>query len=339
MRYKIAIIGGGLAGCAAAWCLSRQGHHVTIFEKGTEIASGASGNERGMINPRFYKFFNKEASFYAAGFKAVLKAAEELSQTHSLDFEQCGALHLITDETKKDRYSEMIKNWGWPEEEMRIVSSEKASEIAGTDIPAEALYLATSAQISPKKLCIAYSEQADIRLNTAIESIEPISDGGWYLDGERFDKAILANAYHIPQLMPEVELQTVRGQMALAKATSCSKTMKCNIHYGGYISAPMNGYHGVGASFQPWSKDVDVKKDDNRYILNKLAEFLPHISESIELEQERASLRTTNKHKFPEFGEVKPGLYVSTAHGSHGLVTSLQAAIEIAKFITTSAKA
>ena len=87
MRYKIAIIGGGLAGCAAAWCLSRQGHHVTIFEKGTEIASGASGNERGMINPRFYKFFNKEASFYAAGFKAVLKAAEELSQTHSLDFE------------------------------------------------------------------------------------------------------------------------------------------------------------------------------------------------------------------------------------------------------------
>ncbi|MBT5252591.1 MAG: FAD-binding oxidoreductase, partial [Chloroflexi bacterium] len=47
---KVAIIGGGVAGCAAAYYLSKDGHEVTLFERDS-LASHASGFALGGINP------------------------------------------------------------------------------------------------------------------------------------------------------------------------------------------------------------------------------------------------------------------------------------------------
>lgn len=32
-RYRVAVVGGGIAGCAAAWALRRGGVRVTLYEK------------------------------------------------------------------------------------------------------------------------------------------------------------------------------------------------------------------------------------------------------------------------------------------------------------------
>ena len=49
---KILIIGGGIAGCSAAYYLSRDGHDVSLFERDS-IASHASGFALGGITPSF----------------------------------------------------------------------------------------------------------------------------------------------------------------------------------------------------------------------------------------------------------------------------------------------
>ena len=46
----VAVIGGGIVGCSAAYYLSRAGADVTLVER-AGIASGASGNSAGGINP------------------------------------------------------------------------------------------------------------------------------------------------------------------------------------------------------------------------------------------------------------------------------------------------
>jgi flavin-dependent dehydrogenase len=46
---KVAIIGAGLAGTAAAWALRQAGAEPVIYEAGPEIAPGASGNPVGAL--------------------------------------------------------------------------------------------------------------------------------------------------------------------------------------------------------------------------------------------------------------------------------------------------
>jgi tRNA 5-methylaminomethyl-2-thiouridine biosynthesis bifunctional protein len=143
---KVAIIGAGLAGTAAAWALRQAGAEPVIYEAGPEIAPGASGNPVGLYNPRL----SAERSFYSDAFPLALKAFEQLRDT---DWNECGALHLITDEKRQKKFTDAVKSWGWPRGEMRIVNKAEASEIAGVGVHYDALYLARSGTISPKKLC------------------------------------------------------------------------------------------------------------------------------------------------------------------------------------------
>ena len=44
----VVIVGGGIIGCATAFCLAREGASVTVLERG-EIAGEASGAAAGML--------------------------------------------------------------------------------------------------------------------------------------------------------------------------------------------------------------------------------------------------------------------------------------------------
>ena len=46
--YDVAVIGGGIAGCASAYYLARRGLRVVLFEKG-EIAGEQSGRNWGFV--------------------------------------------------------------------------------------------------------------------------------------------------------------------------------------------------------------------------------------------------------------------------------------------------
>jgi glycine oxidase len=51
-RRRIAVIGGGVVGCAVAFELSRGGAHISLFERDA-IAAHASGHNAGNLNPLF----------------------------------------------------------------------------------------------------------------------------------------------------------------------------------------------------------------------------------------------------------------------------------------------
>ena len=49
-NFHVAIIGGGVIGSAIAWELSKYKLNVSVFEKGTDVCSGTSKANSGVIH-------------------------------------------------------------------------------------------------------------------------------------------------------------------------------------------------------------------------------------------------------------------------------------------------
>jgi tRNA 5-methylaminomethyl-2-thiouridine biosynthesis bifunctional protein len=139
------------------------------------------------------------------------------------------------------------------------------------------------------------------------------------------DAVVLACGLGVLGFYPMMPLKAVRGQVTMVKANTESAKLKTNLCYGGYTSAPMNGVHMVGSTFQRWLAHTDLLQEDDADNLGKLSAHVPHFTE-LEVIGARAALRTTSADHFPIAGKIERNIYVSTAHGSHGILSSLMAA-------------
>lgn len=338
---KVAVIGGGLAGTACAYILKAHGITPTIFEKNAQLASGASGNDTGLYNPRFSKFRSPESDFYASAFGL---ANLVLGVMDDIDFGRDGCLHLYNSDDKSRRFDGLLENWQWHHDHMQKLSSKQASEISGIQVDDEALYLPDSGSLSPKKLCETYGAGTDIHYKHNIEDLEDLRRD---YDAVIFAGAASAIDFDALSFLP---VHTVRGQITSFATTEATQRLKSNICYSGYVTKAKDGQHVAGSTFQKWLTDTDVRTEDNTDNLEKLCAALPSLSEQcsgMKVTDARAALRTSSKDRLPVIGRVpdfedwKNGgrgylddVYISTAHGSHGILSSLMGAHMIADMIT-----
>lgn len=319
---KVAIIGAGLAGTALARALTKAGASPVIYEAGDDIASGASGNDLGTVNPRFTAHRTPESDYFTSAFSFARTIFDTLED---IDWEPCGALHLITDEKKEKRYPQTLVNWGWDRDHMRLVTKDEASQIAGIDIDYDALYLPEAGYVSPRKLCEKYSEGVEINFGHKVEDLSDV-------EADAIVIACGPETKSFPQT-DFLPIKTVRGQVTQINETHHSKHLKCNIHYGGYLAkahpnAKGQGVHMLGATFQPWLDHTKIILEDNQENIDKMSAMITSLAGDYDVVGHRASLRITSKDHFPVVGAVpdNPNLYVSTAHGSHGIISTLMAA-------------
>ena len=305
---RVAIIGGGLAGTACAAVLRGRGINHVIFEAGPELASGASGNKRGLFNPRFMAQRNEQSDFYAAAYALAAR---------TLDIEPCGSLHLLIDAEKEKRLRACLENWGWHGDHMTLLDREAASHQAGVTIPFGALFLPDSGQVSPRALCYEWAAGSELCLNKTVTDI--MRDG--------FDAVILACGAAVKDFIPDLPLETVRGQIIETEITAQSEKLQSNLCYGGYIGPAQDGRHIIGSSFQKWLSDTGLRDEDTRDILAKLHDMVPTLSVGA-VTDGRAALRCAAQDRFPVIGAVpdRPGIFVTAGHGSHGIISSLAGA-------------
>jgi tRNA 5-methylaminomethyl-2-thiouridine biosynthesis bifunctional protein len=308
---EIGILGAGLAGCASAYVLKQYGFNPVIYDP-NGIASGASGNPVGMINPRFSAFRNAESDFYTAAFA---QAVRSLANVES--FQKCGALHLLTDDDKRTKLTRTAENWKWHSGHMRMVEAKEASNIAGVELSHDALYLNDSAKINPSELCQWYVRDVEVRKERAPDNLEGFP--------------IYANGVGVADKFSDLPLHTVRGQISYVKSNGVSRNLKTNISYGGYITPENNGIHVVGSTFQKWLTHTDVVEEDHIQVLDQLSSAIPTIG-ALEITGGRAALRTSSQDRFPVIG-LHERVLISTAHGSHGIASSLMGAHLIADIL------
>lgn len=312
---RVAIIGGGLAGTSCAYVLKQYGFTPVIYEKENTLAAGASGNRLGLYNPRFTALRGPESDVYASAFAL---AHRTFGAMKDIDFNPCGALHFMTDDDKRKRFPRTVENWGWHADHMRLVDAAEASAIAGVTLNHDALYLPDSGCVSPHKLCHAYANDVDVRLNTAA-------------DVKMLDADFIVHASGPALLGQGLPLETVRGQVSYAVADEKLRTLKTALCYGGYLAPGADGSFMLGSTFQKWLSDTDVTDGDHADNIAKLATAVPALA-GIVIEGGRAALRTAAKDRFPVIGTWGGDgrTFISAAHGSHGLLSSLVAAHYIA---------
>ena len=321
---KVAIVGGGLAGTAAAFVMKRRGLQPVIFEKEAALAAGASGNALGLYNPRLSAQRTAESDFYAASFAQAVRTLGELQRGHDIDFNPCGSLHLFIDAEKEKRLRGADENGGWHKSHMHVMDARAASQRAGVGVGLSALCLPDSGTVSPSALCRAYADGVEVRLSAAPD-IEKLP--------AEFDAVILACGAAVREFC-DIPVHTVRGQVTCVKSTLASQPLRGNLCFGGYLSPQLNGMHMLGATFQKWLDHSDVTDEDHKDNLARLRQYFPALADGMAVEGGRAALRTSSKDRFPVIGHIANNVYVSTAHGSHGIISALAAAHLIADMMT-----
>ena len=315
---RVAIIGAGLAGTACAYVLKRYGLEPVIYERSGEIASGASGNVTALYNPRLSAMRGVESEFFTAAFTLALPTFEGLP---SIGWRKCGSLHLMNDGKRTKKFEQCVENWGWPAEHMRLVEAREASEVAGVEIGCGALWLPDAGIVSPRKLCERYAEGVEVHLNAEVASLEDI----------KADAVIVACGMGAKNFV-DLPLKAVRGQITEVKANDVSNNLRSNICYGGYVAPAVDGVHALGATFQRWLDHSDIMPQDDVDNLEKLAANVLAMGK-LEIVGHRSSIRATTDGHFPIVGRVQDNIYVSAAHGSHGVITSIAAAHLLADMI------
>lgn len=311
---SIGIIGGGLAGAAVAYVFQKAGHDVTVYEAQSAPAQAASGNPVGLYNPRFAAQRSPEAVFYMSAFAAVY---HRFTQFEDVGFAPTGAVHLATDAEKKKRFQALVQNWGWHKDHACYEDAQSTSARLGYNVPYQSLWLPDSGAVSPNRVVQAYLRNIKIHTSTAVQIPQAL---------ERHDVVIKADA----QLIEGLPMTTVRGQVTFAQMVDDMPGLSVQLCYGGYCSAPQDGRCVVGSTFQSWLTSTDTRAEDDAQNLSRLATVLPEYASRMRVTGARAALRVSTQDRFPIVGQLQDRVYVSAAHGSHGLLSSLMAARVIA---------
>lgn len=305
---KISIIGAGLAGCAVASVLRSYNVQVTLFEKGDDVASGASGNALGLINPKLGSTGSVMQDYHASAFAMAHRSFKTLEF-----FNQCGSLHVAHTDRRREKFDKFLKKSAWQSDHAHRVEAQDTKEFCGVEIDHGGIFLPESGCISPKNLCQHYAQDIDIRLNTEVKSNDLKQDE---------NITLIANANSAIQFLEGLYLQPIKGQVGYIDA---SLPLKSNLCFGGYMSPAVEGLHCLGASFHRGVDDTQYSSEDFEGILEKLNTVLPSPI-LVKPKNEWVGVRCASKDKLPITGQWSDNLYTTIAHGSHGIISSLLSA-------------
>ncbi|MFA7398895.1 MAG: FAD-dependent 5-carboxymethylaminomethyl-2-thiouridine(34) oxidoreductase MnmC [Sideroxydans sp.] len=332
------VIGGGIAGCAAAHALAQRGIKVTIIERAPLLASAASGNPRGILHARFGAGGDPLHRFVLASYGHALGLMDEVLPVDGVMRAECGLLQLACNPVEIKRISRLAER-EWPEHLMQFVDAERAAQLAGVVVKFGGLWFPAGGWVVPPKLCaaLALHERIEQRLGYGVEGLEKVASG-WRVNGrdtqgvERSAEAdvVLVCCAHSAKKLAQFEhfpLTPVRGQITLVSESEASKALQSVVCGDGYCAPAVDGVHVMGATHDFDDESTEVRGADQAQNLSSLNEYAPALRQALgearldEL-QGRASVRCSAPGSTPLVGEVEQGLYCSMAHGTRGLLTA-----------------
>jgi len=155
----VAVIGGGIVGCSAAYFLAREGLRVAVFEKG-RIAGEQSGRNWGWVRQQGRS--PVELPLMMRSLRLWLELREELGD---IGFRQGGSLYLAEHDTQ---LAELEAWLGIAREhglDTRILDARELSAVLRTDAPRwrGALHTASDARAEPSRAAPAIARAAERR--------------------------------------------------------------------------------------------------------------------------------------------------------------------------------
>lgn len=312
----IAVIGGGIAGCHTAYALAKKGYKVTIFEKGNQLAVGASGNAQGVLYTKLSATQEPQGDFNLYSLLHAQQFYRDYWQAHQNNpsaGDACGVMQLSMNEKQQSAHQAIAQRFSDHQNSNNInvianyLSKDSASQIANTSLNYPALFFPSAGWINPATLCewLIQHENIQVLCNTHIKKLETLekalefSDSQWQLHAQRldtennneesqqylFDSVIIANAIdalafaqtkHLP-------IKTVRGQVTHYPVTQQSTELRTVICGKGYI-APSHDSHCLGASFNLNNNSIELSHQDHLSNLTNTQAQTPDIIDTNSLD-------------------------------------------------------
>lgn len=371
MAAKTAIIiGGGIAGCSAAYALAQRGIKVTLLERNADIASEASGNPLAMLYPRL-SGDDAGSEFALAAYLYSLQLYQSLNLPPA-EFDCCGMLQLGFNAKESARIQKVAAQ-GHARSILELVNKTQASKLAGIQIEHDALHFPGAAWINPQQLCRRLTQHKNISTLT-LENVFNILNINGLFEVQtnkntilKTDIVVIANANSAQQLCPDllISAQAVRGQVSVVNATESSKALQKIVCSDGYLSpaALRKGsevLHCLGATFSNIAATENtlnafmIEAQDHLANLEKLNNISSTLYSDLKnnIADGRVSLRCTAIDYWPLAGQLldvtalktappRPsadvnslpwvnGIYMNIAHGSKGFTTAPLCAEQIA---------
>lgn len=358
---RVAVIGAGIAGCSSAWSLANLGCEVHVYEREATIASGASGNPRGMLYPRLNaeKPMNDQLAWRSYSFSLRHYANLGLSEDA---FQACGLVQLGASPRESKRVQKVAKRYA-DLGLLQKLDAQQASAQAGVALSHESLFFKDGAWVNPNVACASMLNHRNIRLHTDHAVTHLVKHpAGWQLEinskglSDCFNAVIVCNAAEANKLLPDsgMWLNPVRGQMGMIAAQPSMRMLKTILCGDGYLTPLHDGQHAMGATFAPGDKGTEIRQEDNLGNLDMVSRLSAGFNETknAEITFARASLRCGSPDYLPYVGAVlsteilklqiapiekyadlpsPQGLYVHVAHGSKGLMTAPYCAAMLAR--------
>lgn len=332
------VIGGGIAGCAAAYALAQRGTAVTLIERAPQLASGASGNPRGIMHARFAAGDNPLHNFVREAYIHALKLLDEVLPVDGVMRAECGLLQLACNAVEQKRIARLAEQV-WPEHLLQFVDAAQAGHLAGVEMQYGGLWFPGGGWVVPPALCEALVRDARItrRMGHEVTTLEQ-GVTGWCASGldaqgkawsQEAEIALVCCAHEAKKLasFANFPLIPVRGQITEVLETSSSKALRTVVCGDGYCAPSVGGVHVTGATHAFEDESTEVCTTDHAENLAKLGEYAPHLYRALDVKDAdqlsgRASIRCSAPGSMPLVGKVQNGLYCSLAHGTRGLLTA-----------------
>ena len=342
------VVGGGLAGAAAAASLARRGWRVRVLDRADHPAAGASGLPAGVFAPHVSPDDSLLSRLSRSGIRLTRAMASALLQAGE-DWAASGVLEQCLDGKRR-----LPEAWSHPPGQDWSQPA-PTGPLAAAGLPPETIanWHPEGGWIRPARLVAALLAHPRITWQgqACVESLEH-TDGLWRLrspDGALLGEApvvVLATGAGSIELCapfwPQRPLRPLRGQVTMGPSHGVEALPPFPVNGHGNlvprVPSPEGAFWVMGSTFERGESALPLTpaQEAAGHAVNaeKLQALLPPLAKALGPAlaprpglRAWAAVRCTVPDRVPVVGpidpEALPGLWVSTAMGARGLTLSL----------------
>jgi gamma-glutamylputrescine oxidase len=342
----VCIVGGGFAGLWVARALARRGYDVVVLE-GRTIAGEASGRNGGLVSagyaerlPRIVERVGLEQAkrLYALSREGIDIVSAALAEGIPGVEPAPGRLNVLRydgEESLRREADFLGENF---DHEMVVWPTERVREMLKSERYFQALHDADAFSIHPLNLALALAAEIEKLGGRIFEQTVATGadlEGVWKwistTQGRvRAHAAVFCGSAFIGEGFPTLARAILPVSTYVCATGPIADRLQEAIRYPGAIvdTRRAGDYYRVIGDRLLWGGRISTRTGATRRLRRRLARDIAQVYPSlkgVEIEYAWSGIMGYAIHRMPQIGMLRPGAWVASAFGGHGLNTSAMA--------------